>query len=151
MTDQEFRMLGKIVYHQNPKLARNIIDSMQHLIPQQTDHSLIQQYFQTFMNEKGLTYDMIKSARKNEKTYVNRQLKIFLAAMLHIYTPELFFIPKFYNLPQGFIKHLCIATQQTKAKLSADVKTVIMHIAIYGDFKSAVHSFLYSINQKIIT
>jgi hypothetical protein len=147
---KDLKLLGKIVYSHDPKVARQLVQSVKR-INNNREHQFtdIAQQFETFCLFFDLTKGFIIHPSSEERRARNEYIRIFLASMLHIYMPELFYLKKSGNLPIGLLQEISKCTNRLIPLLSQDVKKVIVMERTYADFRGHVENYLMHIHKPI--
>jgi hypothetical protein len=137
LNEKQYKILGRLVVKKHPDIAASLLLSLSH-IPSQVDISKINAYFDRFCCLQGIekqTY--FGPVYKTSKVDMFR---LFIASMVHLYYPEIYFQPiEELNLKKnGFVTAIATATGQQTSNVSSRIREVVLWEKEYDDFKEKV-------------
>jgi hypothetical protein len=124
MRKHDFAALGRRLVAKYPAVATELLENTH--VPKQTDVSLIDQYFSNTPHLET----------KKDQLHQN---KVFLCAMLHLYQPAVFSLPRdLVGINKGLLKTISRVVNCSAGRTSQIVREVISLYKIYDDFKEQV-------------
>jgi len=131
-----YKILGRLVVKRHPDLAETLIATLITDKPLQSDIRKIQVYFLCFCNLPGVEA-FFGPSRKTENVDACR---LFIAAMLRLYYPELYKQPiEELNLRKtGFVSTIAETTGLKVSNVSYRIRQVVSWEHQYDDFRERV-------------
>lgn len=138
--------MGKIFIEKEPAIAGKLISMyLPKTEPAEKDYSKIPAYFISYCQVQGLRpQDYVGNLYKSSKVHVRRT---FIACILHIYAPQLFFQPVDELILDRveLSKTLSDLFLQKKSNISTMIREVVMWEKQYEDFAENVNEIIEKI------
>jgi hypothetical protein len=132
---QEVIAIGKLVMKKHPDLYREMLEELQSCNPIDTDFSHISHYFNRYAEWLSTSPDDLRLPDRNRTR--SMKIKVFVAAMLRIYKPELITVNG-NILKYGFSIVLSNVIGRRQSNLTKIAKEVTVLERAYEEFRSEV-------------
>jgi len=137
INEKQYKILGRLVVKKYPDIAQTLLATLNHE-PSESNISKIEGFFLSFCKLQGINKETyFGPVYKTSKVDVFR---LFTAAMIHLYYPEIYFQPiEELNLKKnGFVTALARATGQHAPNVSSRIREVVAWEREYDDFREKV-------------
>lgn len=139
-SESELKVLGREVWKKLPMLAQKILKPYLTAVPYDTNFNKIERYYlPAFASLIGINPEYIQGPIfKSTKVDIR---KLFMAAMIHIYCPHVYYQhPSEINLSKkGFVMCLSGALKIPESNTSGAIREVVAWEKDYDDFRAKVH------------
>lgn len=139
LTKKQLYLLGKVLVMSNPQLATELSNQYLASSPLQSDLSNINNLFYTFCHIQDLNPEEYRG--KVSKVYKTEQKRLFIAAIIALYQPELFSQPiDKLVLKLRLTQSIAIALKQDSSLTSRMIRDAITWVNTYKWFnEKAAH------------
>jgi hypothetical protein len=137
LNEKQYKILGRLLVKKHPDVAQSLLATLNHTASED-DITKIDLYFIRFCTLQGIAKESYYGAvYKTSKVDVFR---LFIASMVHLYFPEVYFQPiEELNLKKnGFVTAIAVATGQHTANVSSRIREVVLWEKEYDDFREKV-------------
>jgi hypothetical protein len=141
---RDYTLLGRILYQKRPDIAQELLDAYYpHTAPSENDLSKIRYFFHRFCTLQHIDpQDYTGAIRLIHKNY---KRKVFIAAVLHLYCPDIFSEYKPRQSRAGLSKTLSDVLGIAESNMSNLIKQVVRW-QDYDDFKEEVEGAVKLLN-----
>jgi hypothetical protein len=147
-TDFHYRLIGKELWKKLPEAAKLAIKPYLSAEPFDYNFTRMEEhYLIAFCSLQGIDKDYIQGPLfKSSKVDIR---KLFIASMLHIYCPHVYFQPpNEINLSKkGFVMWLSKAVNQPESNVSGAIREVVAWERDYDEFRNKVCSIVESLKN----
>lgn len=146
LNEKQYKIIGRLVCKKHPEIAEELLSTLNHT-PLEEDISKLEFYFNQFCILHGTSkQDYFGAVYKTSKVDL---LRIFIASMVHLYYPEIYFQPiEELNLKKnGFVTALANSIGQAVSNTSNRIREVIIWEKEYDDFKEKVEAVVFQLKN----
>jgi hypothetical protein len=145
---KRYMLLGKLVEQRHPDLASTLLSEINKSQPTETDMTKIGNFYRVFCHHNS----MIKKQpyQKGQTTEIMYKRRIFIAVMLHIYSPGTYHQPpEFCSVTKGLTAEITVVLGIARSWVSKLYREVIVMEKVYDDFRQKVEdNVLHLTDQK---
>jgi hypothetical protein len=139
LNEKQYKILGRMVVKKHPDIAATLLSTLDHQATEE-DISKITLYYDQFCDLQGISRnEYFGAVYKTSKVDIFR---LFIASMIHLYYPEIYFQPieEINMKKEGFVTALAKSLGQPISNTSSRIREVIMWEQEYDDFKEKVET-----------
>jgi hypothetical protein len=139
LNEKQYKILGRMVVKKHPEIAATLLGTLDHQALEE-DISKITSYYDQFCELQGIQRnEYFGAVYKTSKVDIFR---LFIASMIHLYYPEIYFQPieEINMKKEGFVTALAKSIGQHTSHVSNRIREVIMWEQEYDDFKEKVET-----------
>jgi hypothetical protein len=137
LNEKQYKILGRMVAKKHPDIAAQLLSTLNHTATE-TDIQKITLYYDQFCELQGIERnEYFGAVYKTSKVDIFR---LFIASMIHLYYPEIYFQPieEINMKKEGFVTALANSIGQPTSNVSNRIREVIQWENQYDDFKNKV-------------
>jgi hypothetical protein len=147
VSKRHYALLGMLFFQKEPERAQKYISDYIPSISPESDLSKIDKLFKNFCRLENL--DPEDRLQWSHEKLAKRRL--FIAVIIHLYHPKIFFLPQLSYDRQhelkGFVKTLATVLQMDKGNASKNIREAIFWEKQYEDFAQKVSELLEKIQD----
>lgn len=147
---KHYHLLGRLLVSKKPEIAHELLSTYcnNDVEPVLTDLDQMERLFICFCHTKGIDPELVaNSFRKSLKIEYRKE---FIAVMLHLYTPQVYFQPvQNIVLRLGFVGQVVAVLRQDYGNISKMIREVIIWEREYDEFKEKVSTTVLLLKKEV--